>query len=63
MQIGDLYHCEEHGLIVVRKVSLTPQSMNRSSLYKVVYQVIADGSLKLLPYITRDSFHERFKRL
>jgi len=62
MQVGDLYHCEEHGLIVVRKVSLTHQTMNRSSLYKVVYHVFTDGSLKLA-HITQDSFHERFKRL
>ncbi len=59
MQIGDLYHCEKHGLIVVRKVSLTHQSMGGKSLYKVVYQVITDGSLKLA-HITRASFHERF---
>ena len=62
MRAGDLYHCEEHGLIVVRKVSLTPQSMNGSSLYKVVFQVVTDGSLKHA-HITRASFHERFKRL
>lgn len=62
MRAGDLYHCEEHGLIVVRQVSLTHQTMNRSSLYKVVYQVITDGSLKLA-HITRASFHERFMSL
>lgn len=62
MHVGDLYHSEEHGLIVVRKVSLTHQSMNGKSLYKVVIQVIADGSLTLA-HITRASFHERFKSL
>lgn len=62
MRIGDLYLSEEHGLVIVRKVSLTHQSINGKSLYKVVIQVIADGSLTLA-HITRDSFHERFTSL
>jgi hypothetical protein len=62
MQVGNLYLSQAHGLIVVRKVSLTHQSMNGSSLYKVVYQVITDGSLKLA-HITRASFHDQFTSL
>jgi hypothetical protein len=62
VQVGDLYHCEEHGLIVVRKVSLTHQTMNRSSLYKVVFHVASSGRLGYAQ-ITREAFHERFTRL
>ena len=62
MQVGDLYHSGKHGLIVVRQVALTPQSMNGQTLYKVVVQVVAEGNL-YSARITRDSFHQRFKRL
>ena len=62
MQVGDLYHSEEHGLIIVRQVALTHQSMAGAGLYKVEFQVVADGS-RWSARITRDSFHQRFKSL
>lgn len=62
MQVGELYHSQEHGLIVIRKVTLTHQSMAGAALYKVVYQVIADES-RWSAHITRDSWRMRFKSL
>jgi len=62
MRVGELYHHEEHGLIVVRKVSLTHQSINGSSLYKVVFHVFADGNLWGRK-ITRHEFHAQFTSL
>jgi len=63
MQVGNLYHSQEHGLIVVRKVSLTNHSNKfGKTLYKVVFLVVQTGRLGLAQ-ITRKAFHERYMSL
>ena len=62
MRVGELYHSQEHGLIVIRKVSLTHQSMNGKSLYKIVFLVVTSGRLGYAQ-MTRDGFHDRFMSL
>ena len=62
MQVGDLYHSAEHGLVIVRQAALTHQSMNGKSLYKVVIQVLAEGNLYRV-HMTRDHFDVCFTRL
>jgi hypothetical protein len=62
MQVGNLYHSQAHGLIALRKVLPTQRTTNGSMLYRVVFQVIVDGSRKRT-YTTRDAFHERFTSL
>ena len=63
MQVGNLYHSQAHGLIAVRQVLLTTRSNKYGkALYRVVFQVIIDGSRKRT-HITRDGFHERFTSL
>ncbi len=62
MQVGELYHSQKHGLVVVRKVSLTHQSIMGSPLYKVVFHVFADGNLWGRK-ITRETFNADFTSL
>ena len=62
MQVGNLYTSQAHGLIALRKVLPTQRTTNGSMLYRVVFQVIVDGSRKRT-YTTRDAFHERFTSL
>ena len=62
MQVGELYHSQRHGLVIIRKVTLAYQSMSGSPLYKVVFLVFADGTLWGRK-ITREAFHERFTSL
>ena len=62
MQVGELYHSQEHGLIVIRKVTPTHQSMAGTGLYLVEIQVLAEGTAYSANMMA-DYFHVCFKSL